>query len=210
MRLIAYSSSEGGGMNGSYSSCDIAYTGDGRCRVQISSRAFHNKPTVNTRYYAEGLLEKLSNVCERYNVSSWENQPDRETFMYDATSGSKTFIFEDGTRINLGSGKIYPEQANEMFQELYGLIRESRDYGVDLEITEDSPFAMMSMGMMAGQPAPAKTKEAASPADGGVSRVQSSEGNEPKWAKYCSQCGAKFNENQKFCAECGCIREPLR
>ncbi len=209
MRLIAYSSSEGGGMNGSYSSYDIAYTGDGRCRVQISSRAFHNQPIIDTRYYAEGLLEKLSNVCERYNVSSWVNLPDCEIFMHDAPSGNNTFTFEDGTRINLGSGKIYPEQANEMLRELYGLIRESRNYGVDLQITEGAPFAMMSMGMMAGQPAPAKTTEAASQTDEGASIIQSSEGNEPKWVKYCSQCGAKFNENQKFCAECGCIREKL-
>lgn len=198
MRLITYSMSESGGMNGSYLSKYIAYTDDMSCKVEIVDKPFHNQPTKRVKYYADGLLEKLSEVCEKYNVISWTDLPEQQIFMHDAAAVSICFTFENGVKIGLGSGKRYPEHFHEMYQELEKLIRESENYGTDLaEVTEETPF--MAMGMMMssmGQSLCGQTPER-----------QEKENTE--WAKFCANCGAKFMENQKFCAECGSVRSKL-
>lgn len=194
MRLIAYSSSESGGMMGGYSSTNITYTEDGRCQVNISNRPFHSQPLTHVKYYADGLLEKLSEVCERYNVISWTDLPEQKIIMLDAANNTDNFTFEDGTKIVLGSRIQYPEHASEMYEEFNKIIRESEGYGVDREVTEEEPF--MSMEMMAFQvDKPVKDQTTA----GNVEDTSI-------WARFCVNCGAEFIENQKFCAECGSVR----
>ena len=200
MKLIAYYSSEHGGMLGGYSLTEIAYTSDGRCKVHTAGRTFHSEPITHKRYYADGLLEKLTVVCERYNVISWTDLPKSNIFMHDAPSGSDKFTFEDGTKIILGSDMQYPAHASDMFGELKQLISESLNYSVDLEVTEEAPgFAMGMMGMMTNMPQnPVKVQKAPDQADGTT-----------KWASFCVDCGAKFMGSQRFCAECGSVRKKL-
>lgn len=194
MRLIAYSSSEGGGMNGSFSSTSVSYTNDGRCRVNTDNRPFHNQPIKHVKYYADGLLEKLSEVCERYNVSNWTDLPEQNMFMYDAPTSNVYFTFEDGTKIDLGSRKQYPKQAHELFREIDDLIAESKDYAVDVEVVEEPAMTMgmsMGMSMMAVSDNFVKAPESA----------------EMKWSKFCASCGERFTGDEKFCAHCGTKRE---
>lgn len=197
MKLISYSSSESGGMNGSYSSTYIAYSDDGRCKVDIANRTNHSQPIKRVKYYADGLLEKLSEVCERYDIISWTDLPDQIVVMRDAPTVSECFTFENGTKIALGSGKQYPGLFHEMNQELEKFIRESESYGVDLEVIEETPF--ITMGMMGAQVdkpvMPINVQNASSRSEGTI-----------KWAKFCSDCGTEFMGNQKFCAECGSAR----
>lgn len=197
MKLISYSSSESGGMNGSYSSTYIAYTDDGRCKVDIANKPFYSQPIKRVRYYADGLLENLSEVCARYNVIDWTDLPDQQVFIYDAPTFSDCFTFENGTKIALGSGKQYPRQFHEMNRELEKLIRESESYGVDLEITEEA--SLVTMGMMPGPVAQPVNFQ-----DVGRQGEESA-----KLAKFCTNCGAEFIGNQKFCAECGSVRQKL-
>lgn len=147
MKLVAYNSSETGGMNGVYSLISVFYDKDGRCKVEIAHRSFHNQPTKYTNYYAEGLLEKLSEVCERYNVISWTNLPANNMFLHDAPTINDCFSFENGTKISLGSKTQYPLEAFDLFQEIKSLISESESYCVEKEVREEAP-APLAMGMM--------------------------------------------------------------
>lgn len=195
VKLISYSFSEHGGMNGGRESTYIAYTDDGRCHVDMSSKPFHSQPITRVRYDSDGLLEKLSEVCERYHVTSWTDLPDQQMTMYDAPTVSICFTFENNIIISLGSRKQYPVQFHEMYQELNKLIQESEDNAIDrtVEVIEEKPF----MGMMMPE------------LNGKTISVQES-GNQgediTKWAKFCINCGAKFTGNQKFCPECGSVR----
>lgn len=195
MKLIAYSSSESGGMNGGYSSTSVIYTDDGRCKVNIAGRTFHSQPTKRVTYYADGLLDKMSAVCEQYRVSDWTDLPDQKVFMYDAATSSDCFTFENGTKITLGSGKQYPENAREVFQEINKLIAESETYGVDVEITEEELFG--TMGMMQLNHTVNSDK---------LQTAGKQETDTSGWAKFCADCGTEFTGNQKFCAECGSLR----
>lgn len=223
MKLIEFRASESGGMNGSRSSTSVAYTDEGRCKVNIVSKPFHNQPTTHVKYYADGLLDKLSEVCERYHVIEWKDLPEQDLFMHDAPTIYEHFTFEDGTKIDLGSKKKYPEHAGDMFHELYRLIDESESYSVNREVLveEDSPmmmgmmpFGMMSMGMMSegmkfDQTPPGGNDQKAGGSGSGSSSVSNggNQGEEAvKWAKFCNQCGTPFEGNQKFCSECGAIR----
>lgn len=198
MKLIAYSSSESGGMLGGRSSKSIAYTDDGRCKVKISGKTFHSEPIKHVTYYADGLLDKLSEVCERYNVISWTDLPDQTIAMHDAAKSRDSFTFENGTIITLSSEKQYPKQAREMYGELNRLIEESESYGVDAEVTiEENSFA--TMGMMSFQTAgPVQAQKVGTQGE-----------DVSQWAKVCACCGTKFEGNQKFCAECGAVRQKL-
>ncbi|MCQ2522458.1 MAG: hypothetical protein MJ105_08775 [Lachnospiraceae bacterium] len=195
MKLISYNSSESGGMNGSYSSTSIAYTDDGRCEVNTANRPFHSQPIRRVRYYAEGLLEKLSEVCERYDVIHWTDLPQQKVTMYDAPSGSDCFVFDNGTKIVLESGMIYTQQIRDMYDELKPLIKVSENYGVDVMVTEEP--GIMTMGMMFGQTNRTVEVKCTSGKDEDMST----------WAKFCDSCGANFTGNQKFCAECGSPRK---
>lgn len=195
MKLIAYSSTESGGMTGNYSSTSVTRTRDGRCRVEIARKDFHSEPLRRVKYYADGLLEKIGEVCERYEIINWTDLPELDIFMHDASRHSQSFIFEHGPDIILDSKKMIPPAAHEMYQEIDRLILESESYGTDVEITEDTPLP--PMGMMAWQTEQtAKVQDSGSP-DTGTSR----------WAKFCTSCGTRFHEEQKFCAECGSSRK---
>lgn len=198
MKLIAYSISEGGGMNGGYFSTSIAYTDDGRCRVSTSTRPFHNQPTRHVRYFSDGLLDKLSLVCERYNVISWTNLPEHKIFMHDAATTNICYTFENGTKIVLGDRTMYPEYFSEMHQEFNKLIDEAEQINVEEKIEETLPF--LTMGMMAAQLNQPKATW--------VPVSQTTE-DPAAWAKFCADCGAKFTGNQKFCPECGSVRQKL-
>lgn len=200
MKLIAYNSSESGGMLGSYASTKIFYTSDGRCRVDTASKVLHSDPITHVTYYADGLLEKLSEVCERYNVIGWTDLPENNIFMHDSSSKKDNFSFEDGTIIVLGSSKKYPEHAGEMYGELKQLINDSENYAVDLEVTEES--SIFTMGMMGKMPN-------MTPNMVNVIKPANQNDESIKWAQYCVDCGAKFNGSQRFCAECGSVRKSL-
>lgn len=196
MKLIAYETTRGGGMLGGYSSTSVTYTDDGRCKVDISGKTYHSEPIKHEVYYADGLLEKLSEVCKRYNVVTWTDIAGEKTGMLDEASSNDNFIFEDGTKIVIESGRIYPGYVHEMYCDFNQLIKESKDYGVDYKVTEEAP---MMMGMMAAQME-------------GLFKVQyaGSQNKEvSKWAKFCVNCGAEFTGDQKFCAECGSMRQKL-
>lgn len=152
MKLIDYNASVSGGMMGGYSLTSVTYTQDGRCLVSTVSRDFHSSPTRKEKYYADGLLDKLSEVCERYQVIQWTDLPEQDMRMCDAADSSQCFTFEDGTKICLDTKKRYPLSAPDMFGELNELIRNSESYGVDKEVTIEEntmmPLGMMNMGMM--------------------------------------------------------------
>lgn len=205
MKLIAYSSSEGGGMMGGYSSTSIAYTDDGRCKVNKAGRTFHSEPIRKETYYADGLLEKLSEVCERYRVIEWENLPGETVTMLDAPSGSDSFTFENGTKIILESRRIYPGYVYEMHQEVNKLIEESKRYGVDFEVTEEAASMLMFGQMMKT----GKVEDVNGQNPGTVQTITSQNPESIKWAKFCAICGTEFQENQKFCSECGSVRPKL-
>lgn len=192
VKLISYSSSQGGGMLGGYSSTSITYSEDGRCKVSCSNKPMHNQPTEHITYYADGLLEKFSELCERYNVISWTDLPDLNITMLDAGTSTDTFTFEGGTIISLSSGKQLPVQARIMFQELAELLNEAKDNALDIEVIQVEEN-MMPMGMMGNQ----LLKNA-------ETNIQSI--NAPQSAKFCSNCGSKFSGEQKFCPECGTKR----
>lgn len=201
MKLIAYSSSESGGMMGGYSSTHIFYTEDGRCKVETAGRTYHSQPIEHITYYADGLLEKLSEVCEKYNVDNWKDLPYDKINMLDAALSSKNFKFENGDNITLDSDKIYPQNielmCRDMYQEIIALIDDSKNYGIDKKITEEEP--VMSMGMMGMMGM--TLQQAVQPV-----REQASTFQE---AKFCNICGAKFLDEQKFCAECGAPRNKI-
>lgn len=202
MKLIAYNKTERGGMTGGYSSTSIAYTREGRCQVHIKVQSYHSQPTFFERYYADGLLEKLSLLCERYHTTEWTNLPDSDIRMYDAPSGSIRFTFEGGTEIVLGSRKKYPDQFHEMYQELAELINESKAYAVERETGEEAPFmGPLTMGSMFDLQ---KNMQAASVPAGKPADQNESSAN---WAKFCGNCGAEFQGTQRFCAECGSPRQ---
>lgn len=192
VKLIAYSSSQGGGMMGGYSSMSISYAEDGRCKVSSSNKLMHNQPTEHVVYYADGLLEKLSELCERYNVISWTDLPDLNITMYDAATSTDTFTFEDETRISLCSDKQLPAQAHTMFRELAELVKDARSQAADIEVTQVEEN-MMFMGMMGNQ-------AVQSP------KIETQSMDNTQWARFCSNCGSKFNGEQKFCSECGTKR----
>lgn len=194
MKLVAYSSSESGGMNGGRSLTSITYTGEGRCKVTTANKPFHNQPTRHENYYADGLLEKLSAVCERYNVISWTDLPDNEIILLDGATSSENFTFNNGITITLGSRKKYPPNAHEMFEELKELIEESLNYGTEMEVTIEEPMAPMSLMEF-------QMNMHAKKQDTGKQETETA-----NLAKFCSNCGAKFTGDQKFCAECGAKR----
>lgn len=194
MKLISYNSSESGGMLGGYSSTSISYTDDGRCKVVIANRINHSQPIERMTYYAEGLLEKLSEVCERYEVGSWKDLPELDMHVLDEASRSQSFLFENGPDVVLDNKKMYPQCAHEVFQEINRLIKESKSYGANVEITEEQP--MLAMGMMAFQTS-AASKVTDSSSKGSAAA---------KWANFCANCGTKFMVDQKFCSECGAAR----
>lgn len=202
MKLIAYNSSEGGGMNGGYSSISIAYTEDGRCVVIKSNRAFHNQPMRTVKYFADGLLERLSEVCRRYDVIHWTDLPAQTAAMLDAPSGSDCFTFEDGTKIVINNGAIHPQKVRDMYQEFMPLIRESEAYGTNAEATEEKPAAM-TMGMFFAQTNQVYKVQTSDRPTESVGRNNDTS----EWAGFCGNCGAKFSGNQKFCAECGEMRQ---
>lgn len=198
MKLVAYTSGEGGGMLGGHSSTSVNYTGDGRCQVLLMNRLTHNHPYEKVKYYADGLLEKLNEVCERYNVSSWTDLPGEEIAMLDSPSRSENFTFLGGTRIAFDNRRIYPDYVWEMLREIKQLIEESKKYAVDVEVSEEVPLMAMSMMSMndinAGNKADNVQKE-------------SVQDDDVKWAKFCIDCGTKFVGDQKFCGECGAVRQ---
>ncbi|MCQ2519046.1 MAG: hypothetical protein MJ107_00805 [Lachnospiraceae bacterium] len=197
MKLIAYSTASSGGMLGGRSSTSVFYTDDGRCKVEITDKPAHNQPTTHKKYYADGLLEKLSEICERYNVAGWTNLTGESISMLDAASGSDKFTFENGTTVILESKMAYPQYVYEMFQEFRELIKDFKGSDVEVEVTEDAPFTFASMGMMGFQTANNVNPKVDERRDQDVS----------DWAKFCRNCGTKFEGNQKFCAECGSVRE---
>lgn len=197
MKLIAYKTARYGGMLGGHSSTSVTYTDDGRCKVDSSGKTYHSEPITHEIYYAEGLLEKLSEVCERYHVITWTDIAGEKIRMLDEASGSDNFTFEDGTKITIESGRIYPGYVHEMYCEFKQLIEESKSYGVDFEVTEEAP--MMMMGMMTAQ------KEGF----GRTQHVVRENMEASKWAKFCTNCGTEFKGEQKFCVECGSMRQKL-
>jgi len=197
MKLIAYSTGKAGGMCGSNSSTSITYTEDGRCKVSNSERPLQSQTTRIETYFADGLLQKLSEICERYHVIEWTDLPDEDIFMHDASTYSETFTFENGTKISLGSRKKTPAQAGEMAREINELIMESRKYGTDAEVTEESFLAMGMMMTGIGSDF-SKGQEIANQ---GKRTIQ--------LAKFCKNCGTPFEGIQKFCTECGSAREDM-
>lgn len=198
VKLVAYSSSKSGGMMGGCSSTSIVYTGDGRCKVSSSSRFMHNQPLIRETYYSEGLLEKLSALCERYHVMDWTDLPDLNLTVYDEAAVTYCFTFGGGNVVSLGSGKRFPDQAGEMFRELAELIKEARDNAADLEVTQVEENLMNmsladAMRMMNNQmvESPETKSQSICPA---------------KMARFCSNCGYQFEGEQKFCPECGTAR----
>lgn len=199
MKLIAYNSSKGGGMTGGHSSISIKYSEDGRCKVCSSIKTMHSQPTEQMTYYADGILDKLGELCERYNVINWTNLPDLDLKMYDGETSSDTFIFEDGIKINLNSGKQLPDQACQMFQELLELVNEYKDKANNIEVIqveENMMMGMMNMSLMNNQTL--KKTEV------NVQNIDIT-----KFDKFCSECGSEFNGNQKFCSECGATRKEV-
>ncbi|MCQ2543376.1 MAG: hypothetical protein MJ126_04365 [Lachnospiraceae bacterium] len=205
MKLISYNTSKAGGMLGGFSSTSITHTEDGRCKVIISNKYTHNDPCIKETYYADGLLEKLSEICERYNIINLKEMPGQTIVMLDDPSGQTSYEFEDGTKIVLEKGKIYPDFDYNMFHEFNELIEESKSYGVDMEVTQETfgmpmgMMGMMGMSMLNGQ----VTK-----IDKALDNASQSE-DDSKWARFCSNCGNEFVGKQKFCAECGSPRPKL-
>ena len=201
MRLISYSSGESGSMMGGRSSLSISYTDDGRCRVSSSQSVGQSLTTKCVTYYAEGLLDKLSEVCERYNVIEWKDVPGPKIFMVDAGTSRQTFSFENGVKICFESGKRYPEYAGDMFSEIDALITESESYAVDVEVSEET-FGMGMMGMMGMMNMMNdQNKQVVKDPDYFKRNEDTS-----AWAGVCDGCGTPFTGAQKFCAECGAAR----
>lgn len=199
MKLISYSSITGGGMAGGHSSTFITYTEDGRSKVETSDKPYHSSSTTHVIYYAEGLLEKLSDVCERYNVITWTYLPDNDILVYDEASSTDHFIFEDGTDIVLGNRTKSPTEAREMYHEFVALIKDSINYATELkeEHIKEQPFLMM--GMMGQMPSMADVRF-------DVPKTDTPKEDASTWAKFCKECGAEFKGSQKFCPECGALR----
>ena len=208
MKLIAYVKSSSGGMMGGAAYEEIKYTEEGKCYFYSRNKQMHSSPTVTNKYYADGLLDKLSAVCERYNVSSWYNLPDTDIFMYDAASTSITFTFEDGTNISIGDRTKCPDMWLDFWDEFRELIKQSKDYAVD-EVTEtEESVNMFGMGMMAmGMMGDPMSNNMIVNVQNDTNCNNATSIEESKWAKFCIECGNGFSGAERFCGNCGAPRQ---
>lgn len=205
MKLIRFDNSSGGGMRGENSRITVHYTADGKCLVNSSGKDAWNTPTYIKNYYADGLLDKIGEVCERYAVHTWTDLPNNDFFMLDAPSRTVNFIFDDGTKIKLTNNTRTPDAWREVSSAISELIEESETYGIDAAV-ELSPFGMM-MGkteIIRVQPKSGAAAPAA-PASAPTAEVAPDAPAPEKKAKFCPTCGYKAGGNSKFCPECGAI-----
>ncbi len=193
MKLISYYRYSSGTMMGGRSSFTVSYTPEGRCLCESQSKSSANLPLYVTRYYADGLLEKMDSVCEKYRVYSWTDLPEAVNFgMMDGGASGTVFRFEDGTEILLGDGKLPPAESIALWEEIGALLKEAEAYGVDAGPKPSSlpegfelqnsmlahfyeELVYVPFGQKAAAPAP----------------------------KFCSCCGNRLEPGQAFCGECG-------
>lgn len=190
----------------------IEYTKDGKCLFDSLEKSRHDSPVYVKKYFAEGLLDKIGEVCERYNIISRTNLQKSNIVMYDAPSYYYTFMFEDGTRITFGSDTECPAQWPDAHGEINELIKESENYGTDVEeekVSSDvpgTPMANMQSGIMGGMMGYMETVINLKLADERSKAQSDTPSPASGWVAFCSQCGTQFKDGQRFCSECGAVR----
>lgn len=192
MKLIRYSVSSGGGMLGGNYSKRVEYDKNGKCFVEEKSKMTHSDPTYTTSYYADGLLEKLSILCDKYSVRGWTDLPDNDMKMLDGESHNYSFTFDDGLSIKFGDDKKSPEGWRDFWNEASKLFDEAENSAINKKTTkeENGPFMFGFMN---------KTS---------MVEFQQIKPQVLTKPKFCSMCGAKFdNDNQDFCPNCGAVRK---
>lgn len=94
--LISFGYSRSGDMRGSQYSESVKLCEDGRAKVEIFSREWHNSEPKEKTFYVDGaILAEIEKVFRAYHMESWEHKKITEIFVCDGASYHYSFSFGD-------------------------------------------------------------------------------------------------------------------
>lgn len=122
-RLIAYSSTFGGDMIGSYSDMKIKVFDDKRAIISSAKSSWHGEEPKKTNIYVDiEILDGILEVFKEYKYKNYAKLPLSKMKVLDAGTTTYRFEFEGGFEVKFSTNQLLPQKGFDGIDKINDII----------------------------------------------------------------------------------------